>query len=118
MLVGKGAEYVYLSGHDRTIRRFAGGGERVSNTLAGGAMMIDRHHLDDLLGWQSIPRGVDLALINDVRIAGGKIYRTHGSGYMLVRNAKGHTWQVDDSYFIDLADITKPGCDLAFAGIA
>ncbi|MDE0267431.1 MAG: glycosyltransferase [Acidimicrobiaceae bacterium] len=118
MLVGKGAEYVYLAEADSTIQRFAGGGERFTHTIAGGAMMIARHHLDAFPGWQHIHKGVDRALINDALLVGGKIYRTHGMGYMLVRHGESHTWDIDDDYFLGLANEVRPGCDLKFAGIA
>ncbi len=116
-LVGKAAEYVYLAGSDRTIQRFRNRSERPSRTLAGGALLISRHHLDSVLGWRSIPSGVDRALINDVRTAKLGTYRTHASGYMLVRHAEGHTWPAADTYFLKQADEVRDGCDLEFAGI-
>ncbi len=116
-LVGKAAEFVYLAQSDRTIHRFRGGSERRSASLAGGALMISRHDLDNLLGWREVPAGVDRALIEDVRRQNLWTYRTHGLGYMLVRHNEGHTWQATDSLFVKQADEDRPGCDLAFAGI-
>ena len=116
-LVGKGAEYVYLASSDRTIHRFRDRAERRSAGLAGGALMIDRHNLDALLGWREVPAGVDRALIEDVTKAGRQVYRTHGCGYMLVRHDEGHTWPAKDAYFLKQADEVREGCDLAFAGV-
>ena len=118
-LVGKAAEYVYLSGSDRTLHRFGGEAERGSSqlSLAGGAMMISRHDLDAVLGWRRIPAGVDRALMQDVVASGRRMYRTHGMGYMLVRHGEGHAWQADDDYFLKQADEVRDGCDLDFAGI-
>ncbi len=116
-LVGKAAEYVYLETSDRTIARFRNKSERRSSTLAGGALMISRHDLDAVCGWQEIPSGVDRALIGDVTRSGRRVYRTHGMGYMLVRHSEGHTWSARDAYFIKQADEARSGCDLAFAGI-
>ncbi len=119
-LIGKGAEFVYLEGSDVTLHRFRGGGERYITTqsVAGGALMITRHCFDAVLGWRSIPRSVDQALIADVVGGGHCAYRTHGMGYLLVRHGEGHTWQADDEYFLAQAHETRAGCDLAFAGIA
>ena len=119
-LVGKGAEFVYLAGSDVTLHRFRGGGERYITTqsIAGGALMITRGCFDAVLGWRPIPRSVDQALIEDVVGGGHRAYRAHGMGYVLVRHGEGHTWRADDDYFLAQAHETRPGCDLAFAGIA
>ena len=117
-LVGKGAEYVYLANSDRTVHRFRNRAERLSASMAGGAMMIARHRLDELIGWREIPASVDRALIEDVTRAGWRTYQTHGMGYMLVRHDEGHTWPAKDAYFLKQADEVREGCDLAFAGVA
>lgn len=116
-LVAKAAEYVYLARSDKTIHRFVGRGETYSQTLAGGTMLISRHDLAAAGGWRRVPRGVDHGLIEDVERAGGKTYRTHGAGYMLVRHGLGHTWESDDAYFLDQAEDVREGLDEAFAGI-
>lgn len=118
-LVGKAAEYVYLEGADRTLRRFRGGAERFGSqlTLAGGAMIIARRDIDEVVGWRPVPSGVDRALMDDVVAGGGRLYRTHGRGYLLVRHAGGHTWEVDDEYFLEQAAEVHDGCDLRFAGV-
>ena len=119
-LVGKGAEFVYLAGSDVTLRRFRGGSERyiTGQSIAGGTLMITRHCLDAVLGWRSIPRSVDKALIEDTLSTGQRVYRTHGMGYVLVRHGEGHTWQADDDYFLTQAHETRAGCDPAFAGVS
>lgn len=119
-LVGKAAEYVYLEGADRTLRRFRGGAERFGSklTLAGGAMIIARRDIDAVVGWQPVPSGVDRALMDDVVAGGGRLFRTHGRGYLLVRHAGGHTWEADDEYFLEQAVEVHDGCDLRFAGVA
>jgi GT2 family glycosyltransferase len=116
-LVAKAAEFVYLAGTDATIHRFAGRGETYSETLAGGTMLISRDDLKAVDGWRPVSKGVDKALINAVRKNDGVIYRTHGSGYVLVRHGVGHTWASDDSYFLDQATDQRVGLDLEFAGI-
>ena len=116
-LVAKAAEYVYLAGSGKTIHRFVGRGETFSTTLAGGTMMISREALAESGGWRRIPRSVDRGLIEDVERAGGTVYRTHGSGYILVRHGQGHTWASDDAYFLDQAEDMRDGLDQAFASI-
>ncbi len=118
-LVGKGSEYVYLGRSDCIVHRFEGRGERHINwgSLAGGAMLISRSHLDIVGGWAHVPSGVDKALIESVRRHRGAIYRTHGAGYVLVRHNDGHTWSAEDAYFLEQADQLCEGLDLRFAGI-
>ncbi len=118
-LVAKAAEFVYLQGSDLTLHRCAGEGERytTSFTIAGGAMLIPRHVLLEAGGWRKIPAGVDQALAKDVSHIGGRVYRTHGHGYLLVRHGEGHTWEASDSYFTGQATATRRGCELSFAGI-
>ena len=118
-LVAKGAEFVHLVDSGRTIHRFAGGGESDAGALsiAGGAMLISGHDLEEAGGWRRIDTAVDQALARDVARIGGGVYRTHGHGYILVRHGDGHTWSAPDSYFLSQAQDTRPGCDLAFAGI-
>ena len=114
-LVGKGAEYVYLAASNRTVRRFSRGAEAYSNAIGGGAMLIARSEIDRVGGWQPIPRMVDQALIQDVIQAGGRVYRTHGCGYVLVRHGNQHTWEMDDDYFLKAADTQSVGWDPALA---
>jgi hypothetical protein len=118
-LVGKAAEYVRLEGLDLTVRRFSGGSESYSTTIAGGTLMLRRRLLEELGGWPAGARRVDRLLIEAVEAAGGSVYRIHGDGYLLRRavSAESHTWQVDEGYFLDQSSEQRPGCDLRFAGI-
>ena len=121
-MVGKVSEFVYLAGADRTIRRFIGLGERFidpeRSSVAGGAVVIRRDTLDEIGGWRPMRMGSDKALTQDIAASGGKVYRTHGNGYLLVRHGEGHTWDVEESYFLDQAHETRDGCDLRFAGLS
>ena len=121
-LIGKSAEYVYLERLDKTVRDqnrqkfseqyipFVG--------VSGGVLMISRHDLEEAGGWRRVPRRVDIALAHDVTLAGGRIYWTHGAGYLRVRHGDEHTWNVEDSHFLGRASEVRDGCDFAFAGIA
>ena len=121
-LVGKSAEYVYLERLDKTVRdahrqRFS---ERFIPFIgvSGGVLIIARHDLDAAGGWRRVPRRVDIALAQDVAAVGGRIYWTHGAGYLRVRHGDEHTWTVDDSHFLGRASETRDGLDLTFAGIS
>ena len=121
-LIGKSAEYVYLERLDTTVRdqnrqNFS---ERYIPFVgvSGGVLMISRHDLEAAGGWRRVPRRVDIALAHDVTLAGGRIYWTHGAGYLRVRHGDEHTWNVDDSHFLGRASEVREGCDLFFAGVA
>jgi len=121
-LVGKSAEYVYLQESDRTVRDSYRQGFSEQYVpfpvVSGGVLMIARHDLESAGGWRRVPRRVDNALAQDVTALGGRVYWTHGAGYMRVRHGGEHTWDVADSHFLGRASEVRDGCDLAFAGIA
>ncbi|WP_419912310.1 glycosyltransferase family 2 protein [Candidatus Poriferisodalis sp.] len=121
-LIGKSAEYVYLERLNTTVRdqnrqKFS---ERYIPFVgvSGGVLMISRHDLEAAGGWRRVPRRVDIALAHDITLAGGRIYWTHGAGYLRVRHGDEHTWNVEDSHFLGRASEVRDGCDLSFAGVA
>ncbi len=116
-LVGKGAEFVYLAGADVTLRRGRWRAERYSSDIAGGGLLISRDDLARVGGWRALPRGVDQALAADVVAAGGAVYRTHGSGFVLVRHGRGHAWDADEAAFRKGADRVYAGWRPDLAGI-
>ena len=99
-MVGKSSEFVYLTEQNQTIRRDLGNSEGESLTLGGGTLLIRSSLLKETHGWRSLSRGIDVALIEDSALAGGRIWRTHPFGYLLRRTQGQHTWEVDDSYFL------------------
>ena len=117
-LVGKGVEFVYLAGADRTLHCRSGGGEAYrSSSLAGGTLPVGRGDLARVGGWRDAPRGVDLALVKAALRAGMGVYRTHGAGYVLVRHGLGHTWQEGDGRFLAEADRVVAGWAPGLAGM-
>ncbi len=117
-VVAKGAEFVYLAHTDRTIHRYCGGGEKLTDgPVAGAAMLIGRPALESVGGWRSLTLGEDRALLQDIRDEGGRVYRTHGFGFITVRHGKGHTWEVGDEYFLDQAEDARAGWAPEFAGL-
>lgn len=103
-LVGMPAEMVYLEPIRTTVRR-RGPTEAFGSVVAGGTMTIDRALLRAVGGFQSVPRHVDARLLEDVRAAGGRVYRTQGLGYVLRRTAGGHTWDSGLGYFLTRASL-------------
>ena len=116
-LVGKPHEYTYLACSNQTIRRHVGSTETHNRYVAGGTFLISGHDLHEAGGWRRVSKSVDAALIEDVERSHGRIYRTHGAGYLLVRHGSGHTWQAEDAFFIAAPCEWRRGLDLAFAGI-
>ena len=117
-LVGKGPEVVYLAGADVTVRRGRWRAERYCTDIAGGGLLIARADLARAGGWRPLPWGVDQALAADVAAMGGGVYRTHGSGFLLVRHGRGHAWAADERRFVADADEVHRGWrpDLAAIG--
>ena len=120
-LVGKWHEFLYLAASDRTIYWLDGESERYhALVLAGGTFLISRHALDRVGGWRKVPGGVDTFLVEDVLRSGGRVYRTHGFGYMMVRHGFRHTWDSrdgSDEWLLDIADRVWDGFRPDLAGI-
>ncbi|WP_182908303.1 glycosyltransferase family 2 protein [Microbispora sp. H13382] len=92
-LVGTAAEFVYLESLDVTIRRCIGT-ERFAPLVAGGTMLVTRAAFEAAGGFRPLARTVDGQLLQAVEAVGGRVYRTHGLGYVLRRrSAYGHTWR-------------------------
>ena len=80
-------------------------------------MLVRTAMLREVCGWRGVPRGVDVALIDDVARAGGAIWRTHPFGYLLRRTTGSHTWRIDDGYFLRQAQHQWQGLDLDVARV-
>ena len=116
-LVGKFPATVYLAESDRTARTREVPPETWSRSITGGTMLIGREALERAGGWRDAPRHVDKALVDDVLLSGGTVYRTHGAGYLLVRHGRGHTWRRDDADFLAGAESVRPGWHPRLAGL-
>ena len=116
-LVGKFPATVYLARSDRTVRRRRVRTECWSRSITGGAMLVGRAALERAGGWRALPRHVDAALVDDVGRGGGGVYRTHDTGYILVRHGEGHTWEAGDAAFLAGAETVRAGWRPALAGI-
>ncbi len=108
---------MHLDHLDLTIRRFVGGAESGSRSLAGGTLALRRDDLAAVGWWRRIPRSVDQRLLDDVVRHGGTVHRTHGFGFVLARRAAGHTWSVDLDYFLRQAQAQWRGLARDVAGL-
>ena len=101
-VVGMPSEFVYLHANehrdDVTVRRNHPS-EVFARFVAGGTLLMDRGLLRSLGDFRRVRRFVDAQLLAGVEAAGGRIYRTHGLGYVLRRTGEGHTWVRDDEEF-------------------
>ncbi|WP_457207394.1 glycosyltransferase [Nocardioides sp. P5_C9_2] len=98
-VVGMPSEFVHLAELGITTRRNHPT-EIFNRFVAGGTIMVDRDVVRGVGGFRPVRRFVDAQLLSGIEAAGGRIYRTHGLGYVLRRLAAGqHTWQVDADSF-------------------
>ena len=97
-VVGMPSEFVYLQRDDLTVRR-SHPSELFARFVAGGTLLLDRGLLGSLGDFRRVRHFVDAQLLAGVEAAGGRIYRTHGLGYVLRRTGAGHTWVRNDEEF-------------------
>lgn len=97
-VVGMPSEFVYLEQADLTVRRNHPT-ELFARFVAGGTLLLDRGLVRALGDFRRVRRYVDAQLLTGVEAAGGRIYRTHGLGYVLRRRVEGHTWVRDAEDF-------------------
>ncbi|WP_249187233.1 glycosyltransferase family 2 protein [Nocardiopsis sp. MG754419] len=98
-LVGITQDLVYLQELDVTVWR-SYQTEKPSPDVVGSTIVIDRSVFTAVGGFRPLPRAIDSQLLLAVRRNGGRIYRTHGLGYLLRRAGQGHTWGADMGYFL------------------
>jgi hypothetical protein len=97
-VVGMPSEFVHLADLDVTVRRNQHV-EAYAGFVAGGAVLVERSILAEIGGFRSVHRFVDAQLLAGVQAVGGRVYRTHGLGYVLHRRGTGHTWAQDSEAF-------------------
>lgn len=107
-LVGVPDDLYYLEDRDLTLS-LGHQGEVFRGFVAGGSMLLAKETLLSVGGFRSVPRHVDAGLIEDLRAAGGTVYRTHAYGYVMRRATAGHTWDADLDDLVARAVQTWPG---------
>jgi hypothetical protein len=108
-IVGKALDWIHLVDQDCTVFRPTYAAEKYARFVAGGTIMIDAGTLAEVGGWRPVPKSIDRALLDSVRLSGGLIYRTHGLGYIYVRRGDGHTAQVQAEHFQTKTHTDVPG---------
>ncbi|SDG53635.1 Glycosyl transferase family 2 [Sinosporangium album] len=99
-VVGVAPEFFYLEPLVTTVRRTDYSSEVWTDHVAGGTIMLETAMLREVGGFEPEPRGVDARLLAAARRAGGRIYRTHGLGYVLRRALGDHTWRLPLAHFL------------------
>ena len=109
-VVGMPSEYVYLQ-RRLTSPSGATTPRRSSPGSSPAARCCSTAGCSRSLGdFRRVRRFVDAQLLAGVEAAGGRIYRTHGLGYVLRRTGAGHTWQsVMTTSSADLTSWTPSG---------
>jgi len=110
-LVGKlQPHFVYLSALDVTVRRRIGRSEAFGTAISGGTMMLRRQDLEAVGGYRDGPCD-DMGLIRDIQGDGGRVYQTHGHGYIYQRRGSGHTWDSGDDvvYYLPVSGFQARG---------
>ncbi len=112
-LVGCADELYYVTERDQTVQR-RHPGEFYTPWVAGGTLLLSRSLLREVGGFAPVPRHVDRHLLDALRGGGATVYRTHGLGYVLRRNASGHTYDADLEKILDERQLvaTWPGLHL------
>ncbi len=118
-LVGKRLEFAYLAASNVTVQLRSESSEEYGRFGAGGAMLVSRKALDRVGGFPCIPRSADRELYEKV-LRGGhrRVYRTHGTGFVLVRHGRDHTWDREDEWFLERARRVWRGRNVDWVRIA
>lgn len=109
-LVGAKAEFIYLEEQGKTIQRRPNS-ECYGRSVTGGTILLSRDALRQAGGWSPVRTAEDRLLQEGIRRAGGAIYRSHGTNYLMSRGdgARGHTWTPGTAYFEEQAVREWPG---------
>ena len=91
-------------------------GPRARTVPSRGTLTISRRNLEALGGWRPLAHGVDTALVADVERAGGRVFRTHGFGYIYRRHGA-QTWVKGVDYFLRQSKGQWRGLDLDVAEV-
>ena len=98
-VVGISQNFTYLEELDLTVWR-GYRSEIPSPAIVGSTILADRVVIEDVGGFRPRPRAIDSQFLLAVTRVGGRVYRTHGFGYLLRRSGGGHTWNADLGYFL------------------
>lgn len=109
--VSKTAEYFFLTELNTTIHRWRGSSEKPGERGGGSSILATRTAFTRAGGFPCARTAEDVGLMERIRESGGRLYRTHGAGYVPVRHNTDHSWEVSDDHFIGRADAISFGWD-------
>jgi hypothetical protein len=106
-VVGKLANFVYLSGDDVTIDRYLTHQESFVWHLPGATLLTHRETLA-AYRFSHVRRAVDTTLYKRLHADGGRRYSTHRFNFIRYRGGQ-HTYARTDAEFLEQAEHTYPG---------
>ncbi|MCC3265462.1 glycosyltransferase family protein [Arthrobacter gengyunqii] len=103
-IVGKQAHYMHLRSSNATVLRFGHREHRYTDFVMGPTI-VARRSLVMELPFPALGLGEDTGFLRQAAAAGKRIYSADRFNYFQVREASGHTWQVDDATLVASGDV-------------
>lgn len=103
-IVGKQAHYMHLRSSNATVLRFGSREHRYTDFVMGPTI-VARRSLVLELPFPALGLGEDTGFLRQAAAAGKRIYSADRFNYFQVREATGHTWQVDDATLLASGDL-------------
>lgn len=103
-IVGKQAHYMHLRSSNATVLRFGHREHRYTDFVMGPTI-VARRNLVMELPFPALGLGEDTGFLRQAAAAGKRIYSADRFNYFQVREASGHTWQVDDATLVASGDV-------------
>ncbi|MBO0896029.1 glycosyltransferase family protein [Arthrobacter sunyaminii] len=103
-IVGKQAHYMHLRTSNATVLRFGHREHRYTDFVMGPTL-VARRSLVLELPFPELGLGEDTGFLRQAAAAGKRIYSADRFNYFQVREATGHTWQVEDAALLASGDL-------------
>lgn len=100
-VAGKQSYYAYLHSSDQSVLRFPGNEFQVTNQVAGGTLVFDRHATAGI-SFTPVQRGTDSLFLKSCEAAGLTIFSSDRFNFVQHRHADvtQHTWRIDEDEFL------------------
>ena len=103
-VVGKQGHYMHLRSSGAVVLRFGHREHRYTDFVMGPTI-VTRRELALELPFPALGLGEDTGFLRQAAAAGKRIYSADRFNYFQVREASGHTWQVDDATLLASGDL-------------
>lgn len=103
-IVGKQAHYMHLRTSNATVLRFGHREHRYTDFVMGPTITARRSLVLEL-PFPALGLGEDTGFLRQAAAAGKRIYSSDRFNYFQVREATGHTWQVEDAALLASGDL-------------